>query len=470
MFDDDDDEEGFFEEGRLREDIELFQKFLDTGESYGFIDSDRWEQMLDQFVMQGQYSTAIACADEALHNFSYNDQFRVRKAQALSAMGKLKEAVNLLTEVEKRGGATFELLLTKAAVFSQLKDSKNAIKYFTAALNEAPEEDKDEVFLDLAMEYENKGDFKSAIKILNQAIKYNPNNEGAIYEAAFCYDQLGDFEKSIKCYLDFIDENPYSFTAWYNLGNAYLRVDNYDKAIWAYDYCILINDDFGPVFYNLGHAYLAIDDYENALENFQKSIDLDGDDPVACSYMGECYEQLGKLTEAKEMYKKALDLSPMLADAWLGLGIVEDLEGNTQEGITLINKALELDPENAGIYHVLAGAYEKIDEFDQAAENYELSLTYDPTDEECLQNYVNLLKEDSVHSAFNFLTEFEETQPENAILPVLKVHLLWRLGREKEALQLFSDCLVDDREKALELFEIDPALKNVQEFVLLADQ
>ena len=31
----------------------------------------------------------------------------------------------------------FELLLTKASVFSQLKDSNNAIKYFRAALNEA---------------------------------------------------------------------------------------------------------------------------------------------------------------------------------------------------------------------------------------------------------------------------------------------------------------------------------------------
>ena len=52
----------------------------------------------------------------------------------------------------------------------------------------------------------------------------------------------------------------------------------------------------------------------------------------------------------------------MLPDAWLGLGIVEDLDGKTKEAIVLICKALELDPENASIYHVLAGAYEKIGE------------------------------------------------------------------------------------------------------------
>ena len=468
MFDDDE-EEGFYEDGRLKDDLELFQKYLETGEHYGFFDSDRWEVMIDHFIMQGQYTTAIKCTEEALSQFGYNNQFSVRKAQALSAIGKLKEALNILTEVERNGGANFELLLTKAAVFSQLKDSQNAIKYFTAALNEASDEDKDEVYLDLALEYENRDDYKSALKILRQAIQYNPKNEGAIYEAAYCYDQLGEFDKSIQCYLDFIDENPYSFTAWYNLGNAYLREDNYEKSIWAYDYCILINDDFGPVYYNLAHAYLADEKYNLAIDNFQKSIELDGDDPIGFSYLGECFEQLGQLDIAREKYQKALELSPLLADAWLGLGIVEDLEGNTKEAITLIKKAMGLDPENSGIYHVLAGAYEKLEELDAAADNYELSLVYDSSDEECLKNYVNLLKQDGVQRALNFLVEFEKTSPENDILPVLKVHLLWRTGKESESIQLFAECVDLNRDKALEIFEIDPALKNVQEFVLLAD-
>lgn len=467
MFDDDEDE-GMYE-GHLREDMERFQAFAENGEPFGFLDSDRWEALLDQYIMQGMYGLAVQCANEALSQFSYNNLFKIRKAQALSAMGKLKEAINLLTEVEKSGLTSFELFLTKAAVFSQLKDSKNAIKYFTASLNVAPPEDKDEVYLDLAMEYENKTDYKSALKILKEAAKYNPKNEGAIYEMAFCYDQLGMFDKSIQCYLDFIDDNPYSFTAWYNLGNAYLRIDNYDKAIWAYEYCILINDDFGPVFYNLGHAYLSKDEYRKAIENFGKCIELDGDDPVAFCYMGECYEQLGELEKAKELYRKSLELSPMLPDAWLGLGIVEDLEGRTKEGITLIQKASELDPDNAGIYHVLAGAYEKLEELDLAKEYYELALTFDPTDEECLINYINLLKEEGYDIAMKYLDRFEELDPDSSILALLRVDLYWLMGESKLALDLYKKCLEGDRDYAQKLFEINPSLKSVKEFVLLGD-
>lgn len=468
MFDDDDESDAF-QDGELRGDLELFEKFL-QGQSIGFIDSDRWESMIDHFLIAGQYSKALACAEEALTQFSYNATLRLRKAQAYSATGKLKEAVNLLNELEREGFASMEILLTKASVFSQLKDSKNAIKYFRAALAEAASEDRDEIYLDLAMEYQNVGETQRAIAILKEAIKENPNNEGAIYELAYCYDQEGDFDASIKCYSDFIDDNPYSFTAWYNLGNAYAKIENAEKAAWAYDYCILINDDFGPAYFNLGHTHLSMDHYTTAIKYFEKCMELDGEDPLAMCYIGECYEQLGELKRAKEYYQKSLESAPMLPDAWLGLGIVEDLEGNTREGLVLIQKAAELDPENASVYHVLAGAYEKLDEIDSALENYQLSLALDPTDEDCLLNYIQLVSQNSVQMAYDVLDSFDVMEGANDLTEVIRVSLLWKLGRKKESLALFKKCLLTDREKALDIFDFHPALKNVSEFVLLADQ
>ncbi len=468
MFDDDENDDDFLD-GNLQEDLERFES-LKKGEPFGFLDSDRWEALIDHFLMNGAYKNAVKCAEEAHNQFSYNSLFKLRQAQGLSAMGQLKDAINMLTDLEKSGVTSFELILTKASVFSMLKDSKNAIKHFESALELAIDEDKDEVYLDLAMEYSNSGDYKSALKVLKQAIKDNPNNEAAIYEIAYCYDQLGEDEKSIKCYSDFIDDNPYSFTAWYNLGNAYSKLEDYEKAIWAYDYCIIINDDFGPAYFNLGNAYLSSDKYTKAIENFHKAIELDGDDPIAFCYIGECHEQLKELDLAKHFYKKSLELAPLLPDAWLGLGIVEDLSNRTKEGIILILKAAELDPENAGIYHVLAGAYEKLELFEEATEYYELSLALDPTDEECLINFTNLLSLGSWQETLEYLEEFSHVNPSIKIIPVIKVNILWQLGRKEESLALFKECLAKDKEKALEIFEINPLLKSVTEFVLLSDK
>ena len=125
MFDDEPEEEYF--EGNLKEDINRFEAFL-KGEPMGFLDSDRWEALIDHFVISGQYAKVITCTEEALAQFSYNNQFRLRKAQAYSGLGKLKESLNLLSELEQYGMNSFELTLTKASVFSQLKDSNSAIK------------------------------------------------------------------------------------------------------------------------------------------------------------------------------------------------------------------------------------------------------------------------------------------------------------------------------------------------------
>lgn len=466
MFDDEEDDDF---ESHLKEDLEKFERLQSKGEPIGFLDSDRWESLIDHFLVNGQYSNALVCSEEAVNQYSYNQLFTLRKAQCLSALGSLKDAVNILNDLERMGNSSFEFLLTKAAVFSQLRDSKNAIRYFRSALEMASNEDRDEVYLDLAMEYENMDDFKSALKVLREAIDHNPKNEAAIYEIAYCYDQLGEYEQSIKCYSDFIDENPYSFTAWYNLGNAYLKIEDFEKAIWAYDYCILINDEFGPVFFNMGNAYLSSDKYTKAIECFDRAIELDGDDPVALCYIGECHEQLKQYDLAKHFYNRSIELAPLLPDAWLGLGIIEDLEGRTLEGIVLIKKAAELDPENAAIYYVLAGAYEKLENDEETVLNYELALALDPDDDECLVDYVNYLASKSVVDALDYIQSFQKTYPKNKAGELIHIHLLWLLERKEEVLVRFKELLEHDRKLALQLFELYSEMKNDSDLLNLSD-
>jgi tetratricopeptide (TPR) repeat protein len=465
-----DSEEDDFFDANLNEDIASFENYLKGG-TMGFLDSDRLEFLIDHYLMNSQYSKANQAADYAREQFPYYSVFTIRKAQAMSAIGQLKEALNLLNSVEKVEYGSVELMLTKASIFSQLRDHKQAIKYFNEALRLAEgEEDRDEIYLDLAMEYQALRDFNGALKVLEEAIRINPSNEGAIYETAYCYDQLGDFTKAIKCYSDFIDENPYSFTAWYNLGNAYSKSEDYDQAIDAYGYCIVINEDFGPVYFNLGNAYMGNDDYQNAIDSFQKCMDLDGEDPMAFCYMGECFEQLAELESAEFYYRKSLDLAPLLPDAWLGMGIVEDLKGNTQEGITLIIKASELDPNNSGIYHVLAGAYEKLENIEEAAYFYDKSLKLDSTDEDCLRGFVQMLqKVESNTEILDFLQNFVNEYGTNESLDLLIVNQLWLLGRKEEALSLFKTCVEKDLDYAKEIFEINNSLLQVDEFVRLTE-
>lgn len=464
MFDDEDDD---FSESNLNEDIEQFEAHL-KGQSIGFIDSDRLEALIDHYIINGQYSKARTASEIGTYHFHYNSVFLLRKAQAMSGMGLLNDALEIMNQLEKTETESAEIYLTKAALFSQLRDSRNAIKYFRLAMNICEPEDRDELYLDLAMEHQNISQFKEAVDVLKEALKYNNQNEGALYEIAYCYDHMGDYDQAIKCYSDFIDENPYSFTAWYNLGNAYSKLEKFEKAVWAYDYSVLINPDFGPAHFNLGNAYLSMEKYLKAIEHFHECMRLDGDDAMALCYIGEAHEQLNEFELARHFYKRSLELAPMLPEAWLGLGIIEDMDGRTREGIVLIQKALDFDPLNAGIYHVLAGAYEKIEARELAIENYEKSLELDPNDEDCLSDYIELLTEISPLDAFHKLQDFSVKNDSNPIAKVLEVNLRWILGQRENAIQLFMDCLNENEQKAKSIFEINPNLLDDQDFLNLS--
>lgn len=460
-------EEEDFNEGKFNEDLERFENSLNEGQ-IGFMDSDQLEAILDHYLITGQYSKAIICAEKGSEYFPFNGLFLLRNAQATSAIGKLKEALNILAKYEKTELPTCEFYLTKASIFSQLRDSKRAIKHFKEALAVSEPEDKDEIYLDLAMECENKNEYNEAILVLQEAVQYNPNNEAAIYELAFCYDQTGEYERAIKCYSDFIDENPYSFTAWYNLGNAYSKLEDWEKAVWAYDYCLLINANFAPGYFNLGNAYLSMEKYKLSIHNFEECMKLDGEDGLALCYIGECYEQLENYDLAKHYYHRSIQFVPELAEAWLGLGIVSDLEGKTREGIELILKAISYSPENGGFYHVLAGAYEKLEDVQAANDAYLLSLEFDGTNSEAFCDYILFLheiKEDK--EALIFLTETEFSEELRFYVNALKGVVLWNLKKEEESLSRLGIAAIEDESELKEIFSLFPYLLNEPKIVNL---
>ncbi|MAO32167.1 MAG: hypothetical protein CL824_01560 [Crocinitomicaceae bacterium] len=463
MFDNDEE----FSKKNLEKDLILFENHL-KGESIGFIDSDRVEMIIDHYLIHSHYQKAKDACDFGLEIFPTNTIFTLRKAQSMTGLGLLSEALKLINELEKLENSNAELFLTKASLLGQLRDTKNAIKYYRLALNECENAEKDEIYVDMAMEYEHNQNFTGAIKVLNEALSHNPHNEFALSELSYCYEKEEKEEEAIHKITQFIDENPYSFSAWYHLGNAYLRSENFDKAIWAFDYSILINDSSAAAHFNIASAYLSIERHNQAIKHFQNSLDLDGEEPMAYCYMGEAYEQLEELELAKNCYLKSIELSPNFAQAWLGLGIIEDLKGNTKEAIVIFNKTIEIEPENSGINHVLASAYEKEKEFKTAIKYYKISLELDPNDMECLSDFLKMLTLVDKKAALNFIQKFNETNGQDIKSWIWEVNLKWINGLKKEALGLFSISCDTDNEKSLFLFDINPVFLEVPEFVSLS--
>ena len=66
-FDDDDNEE---QEYSFQDELNRFERFL-LGDELGFMDSDAYEYILDQYLIQGHYAKANTCADIAIDQFPF---------------------------------------------------------------------------------------------------------------------------------------------------------------------------------------------------------------------------------------------------------------------------------------------------------------------------------------------------------------------------------------------------------------
>lgn len=443
--------------------------YMYENDHYEYMDADQVELLLDHLLIANQFKKAKWTAERALEHFPNNHVLLLRKAQAMSLAGDLNAALRILTSLERMEKGNLDLTLTTAACYSQLRDVESAIKYFKRALQIATGDEKTEIYIDLAMEYENLDDFHSAVEVLNEALHENRMNEAIVYELAYCYEQIKEYEKAVDCFLLYIDEAPYSFTTWYNLGNAYSKIGDKQKALWAYDYCILINEDFAPAFFNMANVYMDEEDPATAMKYYKKCLEIDGDDGMVYCSMGECYEELGELERAYDCYEQSTSLLPHLADAWLGKGIISDIFGFHPRAIEEILRAIELEKNNVNYWRALANAYDNDGQEEKADETYRKGFEINPDDGENLLDWLVFLANNDEELVIERIQEIDGLSDRTEAKLVLS-YAYWMLGDRTESMMIFEEVAENNVSLAKSLFLHFPTLKEIDFFVKRMDE
>lgn len=440
-------------------DLELnrFEKMVKDGDSFYF-EPDSLEDIIDHYIVKNKIKKALYAVEFAINLHPAALFFNLRKAQLFSTTGKLKESLLILQQLEKLDPDNPEVFLTIASIFSQLRDHSKSIKYYEKAidiekLNGGLDEEAIDIMLDLALEYENNNDIKGAIKVLEELLIISPDNESAIYEIAYCYERIGDFDKCINYYKQYIDNHPYSFTAWYNLGNIYFLKKNIEKALWAYDYAIIINENFSSAYFNMGNTYMQIDEYTKAIEAYKQCIAIDEEDDLALCYLGEAYERVGDLDSALQCYKDALKFNPQLADAYVGIGIVKDLNGKTAQAISFFQKAISLQPKNDNYHHVIGEALYKLERFAEAELHLEKALQLNIESPDTAEILAKIKYAYNIYEALDFIEQLALKTPLSIPTQMFQVKLLWEIGEQSAALNIFKNNITSEKEKTIEAIE-----------------
>jgi putative PEP-CTERM system TPR-repeat lipoprotein len=196
-----------------------------------------------------------------------------------------------------------------------------------------------------ARQYQQKGDNKSAIIQLKNALQKNPDNSDARYLLGTIYYASGDLKSSEK-----------------ELRKAMTLGMSPDK-VWP----------------ALGKTLMGLGAFQEILDD-TKQMSEEKPSPDILSLRGNAYLALGKGQEAKDSFELALRYKGGFADALIGLGGYSLLQKDVAAASGFAEQAISQNPENAEAWKFKANLLRLQGKAEPALAAYEQALKLRPDD------------------------------------------------------------------------------------------
>lgn len=272
------------------------------------------------------------------------------------------------------GNSTAFAALAMAA--SQAHDYRGAIDLYEQAVKFSPDET---LYSACGSAHARLGDFAGAVDCYGHAMMINPAFPEAHYNLAILLKDAGDIEDAQAELQAALEIRP-SYRAAQELFSALATFDPSLKTVEQCRSALALHPDNAML-----HAQLArlLDDKGNiaeAIEQYNASLQLNPAQPATRVNLGYDLAATGKRAQAMEQYRQALAVSPHSADAHLNLGsmLIEmnDLLGAAGE----IKLALVSRPDYVEAYDALGYIAERIGQRESAALEYRRALNFRPND------------------------------------------------------------------------------------------
>lgn len=187
-------------------------------------------------------------------------------------------------------------------------------------------------YLGLYVAYKAQNRQAEALAILQKAVAVGPEEFRPAYNLANFYFEEGQYKKALKILNNMIRSGKVARAPVYQLrGSIYQKLKNYNLA--AENARLALADDPGHTdsYVLLGGAYFRLNRFQEAAENYEKAREMMPDKYGIYFNLGTVYFNLGQYERAIANYRKSLELRPNNADAHYNLGMIYGAKGMIRE-------------------------------------------------------------------------------------------------------------------------------------------
>ena len=359
------------------------------------------------FQQKKDYLKALKSYDSVLTLYPDNVQANLYKAQVLALMGNKTESFKLYQKVLSLDPTN---AAAKAEIVGVMQDTMSPNE-FIAYLSERAQNDKSAsgMLYDYAYKLHKENKTDDAIKGYQAVIKSNPDNVDAYINLAICFASKNDYKNAenilnsaktkfptnnlVLKTLKNVQNDSLS-TALASASRSYEDQD-FKAALQKY---LAISPASEDSLLGIAACYQSMNDFDNAIVYYKKALEVAPKNAEIPYYIGYLYSEQQKWAEAEEYLKKSISLNPeceaknllpyvmqnfTLAEYNDAVNLYE--KNQFESALTKFNEVLKKEINNAFAYYYRGLIYDELKKYKLAIEDYNKFISIYTTDDEYLQ-------------------------------------------------------------------------------------
>lgn len=246
---------------------------------------------------------------------------------------------------------TVDTFVNEAKQYQAKGDNKTAIIQLKNALQKAPD-NADARFL-LGSLYIRIGDVKSAEKELRRALSLNMEPAKVLPELGTVLLAQGQFQQVLDETNAIAGENKSAVISTLR-GNAYLSLGKKQASKEAFEQALKNQPDYSGALMGLSRHALVENNIDAAFKFSERAVSQNPQDPDAWLFKGDLLRTLGKSEQALAAYEQVIKINPESNPAHLNKAFLQIANGQFEVAKLEIDAARKTNPGNLLIYYTQA--------------------------------------------------------------------------------------------------------------------
>ncbi|PHK51000.1 tetratricopeptide repeat protein [Staphylococcus edaphicus] len=190
----------------------------------------------------------------------------------LIKQGNFEEALKALFENIEANPKEVENYINAGILLAEAREVDKAEKFFQRAITLDPQNGA--IYYNLGNVYYNEGRFKEAIKLYQQALKFNVDIVDTNYMIGMSFNQLEAYKEALPFLMTAAEQdNRQDVEAQFQYGLVLCHLEMFEQAIKQLKYVLEIDEKHSDALYNLGLAtYMQTEDTAKAIQYFEDAV------------------------------------------------------------------------------------------------------------------------------------------------------------------------------------------------------